>query len=189
MMKLTRNCTDGCQIASYGHPTLCLGIFMIYCEHGVCYGFEVLQTCELPKHPFQIFKTRFPWQCPLIIMPVAHMCTTWTESLTFLRTLDLLYTVFTGAVTWAALKATPWMPTFRRELPVRGSTCKYNKQANSGLQKIRDQLPYMGVENFKIYCSLLSSQEHGQKFGLSLQALHLLFLFGCFFVIISPLMQ
>ncbi len=27
--------------------------------HGVCYGFEVLRECESPRHPFQIFKTRF----------------------------------------------------------------------------------------------------------------------------------
>ena len=37
------------------------------CEHGVCYGFDMLQTCESPKHPFQIFKTRLP-RSPLIII-------------------------------------------------------------------------------------------------------------------------
>ncbi len=50
---------DMCQKRSYGHPTLSPGIFTIYCPHGVCYGFEVLRECESPRHPFQIFKTRF----------------------------------------------------------------------------------------------------------------------------------
>ena len=34
-----------------GHLTFSPGI---YCEHWVCCGFEVLQSCEFPKHPFQI---------------------------------------------------------------------------------------------------------------------------------------
>ena len=44
---------------SIGHPTPTPGIFTIYCPHGVCYGFEILQECGSPRHPFQIFKTRF----------------------------------------------------------------------------------------------------------------------------------
>ena len=36
-------------------------------KHRVCYGSEVLQTCESPKHPFHIFKTRFS-HAPLLII-------------------------------------------------------------------------------------------------------------------------
>ena len=43
---------------SYGYPTLTPGIFMLYCLDGVCYGFEVLRSCESLRHPFQ-FTTRF----------------------------------------------------------------------------------------------------------------------------------
>ena len=45
-----------CRKLSYGHPP---GIFTLFCSHGICYGFEVMQSCELPRHPFQIFRQRF----------------------------------------------------------------------------------------------------------------------------------
>ena len=51
--------TDICYKRSSRHPTLTPGIFTIYCPHAVCYGFEILTECESPRHPFQIFKTRF----------------------------------------------------------------------------------------------------------------------------------
>ena len=56
-----REVTDlnNCRKYSYGHPTLTPGIFTLYCQHGVCYGFEVLRSYESPRHPFEIFTTRF----------------------------------------------------------------------------------------------------------------------------------
>ena len=59
-----------------------VGIFSkitIYCEHGMCYGFEVLQTCQSPKHPYQIFKSDSLADFPLIIF-VTSMCTLNRES-------------------------------------------------------------------------------------------------------------
>ena len=51
---------DDCRKASYGHPTLTPGIFTVYCPHGVCYGFDIKQRCESPRHPFNIFTSYFP---------------------------------------------------------------------------------------------------------------------------------
>ena len=50
---------DACRKYSLTHPTLTPGIFTIYCQHGICCGFEVMQSHKLPKHPFNIFLTRF----------------------------------------------------------------------------------------------------------------------------------
>ena len=50
---------DTCRKNSYGHPTLSPGVFTVYCEDSVCYGFEILRKCESPRHPFRIFKSRF----------------------------------------------------------------------------------------------------------------------------------
>ena len=50
---------DACRKYSSTHPTLTPGIFTVYCEHGICCGFEVMQSHESPKHPFNIFLTRF----------------------------------------------------------------------------------------------------------------------------------
>ena len=51
--RLMRNCTHLrlMVVKKPGHLTFSPGI---YCEHWVCCGFEVLQSCEFPKHPFQI---------------------------------------------------------------------------------------------------------------------------------------
>ena len=57
---------DTCRKNSYGHPNLSPGIFTVYCKHGVCYGFEILQMCEFPRNPFQIFKSCF-LQAPELI--------------------------------------------------------------------------------------------------------------------------
>eukprot|EP00795_Rhopilema_esculentum_P009031 gene9031-16674_t len=40
--------------------TLLPGLFTIYCEHGICYGFEIMDTHESPNVPFTIFRMRFP---------------------------------------------------------------------------------------------------------------------------------
>ena len=53
--------TDGCRKASYGHPTLSQITVSMECAMGL----KVLQTCESPKHPFRIFKTRFFFACRL----------------------------------------------------------------------------------------------------------------------------
>ena len=50
---------DNCRKASYSHPIPAPGIFTVYCPHRVCYGFEVMQGCESPKVPFDIFTSRF----------------------------------------------------------------------------------------------------------------------------------
>ena len=50
---------DACRKYSSNHPTLTPGIFTIYCLHGVCCGFEVMEQHESPRYPFKIFLSRF----------------------------------------------------------------------------------------------------------------------------------
>ena len=59
---------DKCRKYSYGHPTLTPGIFTVYCQHGVCYGFKVLRSCESLRHPFRLFTTRFTSPPPSVIV-------------------------------------------------------------------------------------------------------------------------
>ena len=166
--------TDDCRKASYGHPTLSLGIFTIYCEHGVCYGFEVLQPCESPKHPFQIFKTRFPRPPLLIIYDNAcrlHVYCLNREPHFFENTRFAVdrfhWRGHIGCSKGYSLDA-------YSQKRIKGINSQVNEQANSGLQKIRGQLAYMSVENFRIHCSLFLALKNMDKmFGLSLHALHL----------------
>jgi len=43
--------TDNCHKC---HSTLTPGIFILYCPHSVCYGFEMLTKCESPRHPSKL---------------------------------------------------------------------------------------------------------------------------------------
>jgi len=50
---------DPCRKLGKGHKTLLPGIFLVHCQHGVCYGFHVMDTHESPDTPFTIISTRF----------------------------------------------------------------------------------------------------------------------------------
>ena len=63
----TQRASDACRKYFTGHPTLTPGVFTVFCQHGICYGFEVMTTYESPKVPFNIFLTRFE-QAPKVIV-------------------------------------------------------------------------------------------------------------------------
>ena len=58
---------DACRKYSYSHPTLTPEILTLFCRHGICYGFQVMESHESPRHPFEIFLCRFPVPPQMII--------------------------------------------------------------------------------------------------------------------------
>lgn len=50
---------DICQKKYLGHPSLLPGIFTLFCPHGICYGFQVMESNESPNVPFTIMRSRF----------------------------------------------------------------------------------------------------------------------------------
>src|SRR5690606_28469098 len=38
---------------------LCLGILTMYCEHGVCLGFQLMPENESPRHVFEMLYDRY----------------------------------------------------------------------------------------------------------------------------------
>ena len=97
---------DDCRKASYGHPTLTPGIFTVYCPHGICYGFEVMQRCESPKVPFKIFTSRFISPPRTIIYDNAcklHVYCLNREPMLFQES-RFLWIDSTGVDMWAAAK-------------------------------------------------------------------------------------
>ena len=51
----------GKQNLSYGHPTPTLGIFTLYCTHGICYSFKVMRCCD------KLNSSEVITECPLLI--------------------------------------------------------------------------------------------------------------------------
>ena len=64
----TAKCTsDECHKYPGFHPVLTPGIFTVYCPHGICYGFQVMDSHESPRYSFKIFHSRFQSAPKLII--------------------------------------------------------------------------------------------------------------------------
>ncbi|KAK3608593.1 hypothetical protein CHS0354_042584 [Potamilus streckersoni] len=41
------------------HPTLLPGIFTVFCQHGVCYEYQIMKSMESPNIPFTFLRTKF----------------------------------------------------------------------------------------------------------------------------------
>jgi hypothetical protein len=63
-----------CNKKGAGHPTLLPGIFTLFCSHGFCYGFEVMQIHESPNTPFSIMKMRFKNGMRQSILNASKIC-------------------------------------------------------------------------------------------------------------------
>ncbi|KAK3600291.1 hypothetical protein CHS0354_027133 [Potamilus streckersoni] len=68
------------------HPTLLPGIFTVFCQHGVCYGYQIMKLMESPNIPFPFLRTRFEVDpeaviCDKAIMPAICMLTVSIEIL------------------------------------------------------------------------------------------------------------
>ncbi len=144
---------DECRKLSHGHPTLSPGIFTLYCQHGVCYGFEVMESAESPKVPFRIFKTRFPTPPERIVYDNA--CKLHQYSLNcepHFRSTKFLVDRFhwkghVGCSRGYCLDAYSGLDS-------RSLNSQVNEQANAGLQRIRGQLAYMTPKNFVFHANL-----------------------------------
>jgi len=51
--------TGDCTKYHPDHAKLLPGIFTLFCQHGICFGFRVMTTSESPNVLFSLLKTRF----------------------------------------------------------------------------------------------------------------------------------
>ena len=139
---------------SYGHPTLTPGIFTLYCQDGVCYGFEVLRSCKSPRHPFQLFTTRFNSPPSVIVYDNAcqlHICALNREPQWFKRTLFVVDRFHWHGHVHGVFK---WLQHRHVYHTHKDLNSQVNEQANAGLQHIKSQLAYMTFDNFVFHLYL-----------------------------------
>lgn len=144
-----------CRKESYGHPSLSPGIFTIFCQHGVCYGFEAMVSNESPRHPFQIFKTRFAVAPRCIIYDNACQLHQYclNREPTFFR--DTKF--YVDRFHWkchVGCSVGYCLDQYKATCDVVTINSQINEQANAGLKRIRSQLAYMTLDNFMIHLSL-----------------------------------
>eukprot|EP00111_Clytia_hemisphaerica_P009034 TCONS_00026469-protein len=135
-----------------GHPNLTSGIFTIYCPHGVCFGFQVMDKAESPNIPFTIFKTRFPIAPKFIIYDNAcqlHAYALNRDPIYFRSTKFLVdrfhWRNHTACSLGYNMKFYPFLENINSEV---------NEQENAKVKKLKSQLAYMTPDNFIAHCNL-----------------------------------
>ncbi|KAG5263916.1 hypothetical protein AALO_G00270060 [Alosa alosa] len=61
------NQEDVCRKVGSRHPSLIPGIFTLFCKHGVCLGFSIMEQVESVNVPFSILRSRFT-KCPEVVI-------------------------------------------------------------------------------------------------------------------------
>ena len=120
----------------------------------------------MPRHPFRIFKSRFNQAPELIIYDNAcrlHIYSLNREPQFFQNTKFLVdrfhWRGHVGCSRGYCLDA-------YNDKRIRAINSQVNEQANSGLQRIRGQLAYMSVNNFKLHCSLFLALKNMDKMSV-----------------------
>ena len=146
--------SDLCRKESYSHPSLSPGIFTLFCPHRVCYGFEIMRTCESPKIPFQIFRYRFMKPPKRIIYDNAcklHAYCLNRKPAFFQETQFAVDRFHWKGHIGCSLGYC--LDTYTH-LNIREINSQVNEQANVGLQRIKGQVSYMHCNNFIFHVTL-----------------------------------
>ena len=149
-----KQASDDCRKYASHHPNLTPGIFTVFYSHGVCYGFQVMDSYESPRHPFEIFRSRFPVAPKTIIYDNAcklHQYCLNREPAFFSHTKFLVdrfhWRGHIGCSGGYSLDS-------NKHPKLKEINSQVNEQANAGLQQIKGQLAYMSPDNFMLTLSL-----------------------------------
>ncbi|XP_066915621.1 uncharacterized protein [Clytia hemisphaerica] len=141
-----------CRKNHTGHRNLTSGIFTLYCQHGVCLGYQIMAKKESPDVPFTIFRTRFPKAPGMIIYDNA--CNLHTYALNR----DPLFFQHTKFVVdrfhWRNHTACSFGYCMKLYSTMQHINSEVNEQENSRVKKLKTQLAYMTPENFIRHCDL-----------------------------------
>jgi hypothetical protein len=134
------------------HPTLLPGTFTLFCEHGICYGFEVMRNCESPNVAFTILRERFDVAPQAVIYDNAcnlHNYCLNCDPLFFKNTKFLVDRFhWDNHRTCSSGYNVSHYPVFAR------LNSQLVEQANSELDKIKGSLSYMNKKNFLTHLKL-----------------------------------
>ncbi|XP_065062822.1 uncharacterized protein LOC135689505 isoform X2 [Rhopilema esculentum] len=141
MDKTKSDTREECAKTYRGHPNLLPGIFTVYCQHEICYGFEMMQCQESTNVPFTIMRTKLPEAPEAIIYDncchLHHYCLNRDPG--FFKQCNFLVDRFH----WKNHKAYDRINT------------QINEQRNATLKTLKSQVSYMNEENFLSHIKLL----------------------------------
>ncbi|XP_066282552.1 uncharacterized protein [Branchiostoma lanceolatum] len=135
-----------CKKSSGGHPSLLPGLFLLHCEHGINYGFEVMVRHESPNTPFTVLRKRFQNVPDCVIYDnscnLHSYCLNRDPSLfrnTWFLVDRLHWKNHKGCSVGYKLSAYPQYDHINSQVV---------EQCNASLKKLKGQLSYMAPSNF-----------------------------------------
>lgn len=135
-----------CSKKSTRHSSLLPGIFTVFCPHGICYGFEVMECAESPNRPFSLLKSRFEEPPAVIIYDnscnLHNYCLNRDPSY-FANTLFVV-----DRLHWDNHTACSQGYRAHSYPSLRTINTQVVEQNNSKLKKLKPSLSYMKPENF-----------------------------------------
>ena len=144
---------DACRKYSSTHPST--NTFTLLCRHGICCGFQVMESHKPPWHPFEILLCRFPTPLKMIIYDNGcklHQYVLNREPVHFKNTVFLVDRFhWRGHVGCSSSYSLDGYTS----LDVASINSRVNEQANARLQRIKGHIAYMKPDNF-VSCKSLS---------------------------------
>ena len=114
----------------------------------LCYGFQVMRSCESPRIPFQIFTSRF--QTPPRNIIYDNACKLHIYCLNREPALYKETRFYVDRFHWRGRIGCSqgYCLDMYHSMDITALNSQVNEQANAGLQRIRGQLAYMTPSNF-----------------------------------------
>lgn len=154
-----------CRKYSQRHPTLTPGMLTLFCPHGICLGFQIMETPESPKTVFDILMVRFKRMPKLIIYDNSCHLHTYALKREPVRFQDTRFMVdrlhFKRGHIGCSLGY--GMNTYSTDPSIASINSQVNEQANRFIHNLSTQMSFMGPENaiqhLKIFFALRNAQK------------------------------
>ena len=140
---------DACRNYSSTNPSLTPGIFTLLCRHEICCGFQVMESHESPRHPFELFLCRPPKMIIYYNGCKLHQYVLNREPVHFKNTIFLVDRFY-----WRGHMgcSSDYSLDGYTSLDVASINSQVNKQAHARLQRIKGHIK---PDNF-VSCTTLS---------------------------------
>ena len=153
-----------CNKSTTKKRTLSSGIFTFFCQHGICYGFQLMRTPESPRIPFDILMRRFQTMPRIIVYDNACKLHTYClkrEPARFKDTKFLVDRLHFRNHVGCSLGYS--MNTYTSDEEIREINSQVCEQANSDLRLLATQIAHMTPHNAMRHLSVFLSIRNGKK--------------------------
>ncbi|XP_041931359.1 uncharacterized protein LOC121694974 isoform X1 [Alosa sapidissima] len=141
-----QGCLTDCRKVGSRHPSLIPGIFTLFCKHGVCLGFSIMEQVESVNVAFSILRSRFT-KCPEVVI-YDNACQLHTYAIRrdpqfFNKTWFLVDRLHWR--NYSGCNAGYQLDVYLQHQDINSQLAE---QSNSLLKKLKSQLSYMNRDNF-----------------------------------------